>query len=133
MAVVALDHVNLRTTRLEEMRRFYVEVLGLRVGPRPNFSFGGLWLYCGDVPVVHLVVVDEPRAQGSTSSLQHFAFRATNLREFRERLEALGYPAPVRLLRDFDLCQVKLTDPEGNPLHVDFPLAEARALGIGDA
>ena len=27
----------------------------LAPGPRPNFSFGGAWMYCGDRPAVHLV------------------------------------------------------------------------------
>ena len=53
-----LDHVNLRTSRLEEMTRWYVDVMGLRSGFRPNFPFPGAWLYAGDRAIVHLVGED---------------------------------------------------------------------------
>lgn len=132
MALLALDHVNLCTTRLDEMRRFYVEVLGLRPGPRPAFSFDGAWLYCGEDPVVHLVVVDTPRAPADDASLKHFAFRARDLAGFLERVRAFGLTPRISALRDFRICQVNLFDPEGNRLHVDFPLEEAEALGLLD-
>ena len=55
--LLALDHVNIRTARLAELRRFYVEGLGLTDGARPPFRFPGAWLYCGDQAAVHLVGV----------------------------------------------------------------------------
>ena len=30
-------------------------VVGLKVGPRPKLSFPGVWLYAGDVPIVHII------------------------------------------------------------------------------
>jgi hypothetical protein len=30
------------------------DVLGLRTDPRPPFDFEGLWIYAGDVAVVHV-------------------------------------------------------------------------------
>src|SRR5689334_18058758 len=62
MQVVALDHAAIKTDRLEETRRFFEEVLGLRVGPRPDFDFPGYWLYAGDRDVVHLVETDSGKA-----------------------------------------------------------------------
>ncbi len=41
MGITSLDHVNLRTTRLDEMIEWYCNVLGMRVGPRPPFPFPG--------------------------------------------------------------------------------------------
>jgi hypothetical protein len=36
----------------------------------------------------------------------------------------------VGILEDFALCQVNVHDPDGNHVHIDFPLAEARTLGV---
>lgn len=54
IAVRRLDHVAIKTPRLAESRDFYVQVIGLTVGPRPAFAFSGLWLYAGQDDVVHL-------------------------------------------------------------------------------
>ena len=59
MALESLDHCAIRTTRLEETRRFYVEALGLEVGPRPPLSLPGYWLYAGGRPIVHLMQIGE--------------------------------------------------------------------------
>jgi len=55
MALNALHHVTVQTDDLEATRDFYRDILGLTVGFRPNLDFPGYWLYCGDIPVVHLV------------------------------------------------------------------------------
>lgn len=136
MPLARLDHVNLCTVQLEAMQAFYANVLGLSPGPRPNFSFDGAWLYLGELATVHLVVVDRerfPETPGTARTeltLQHFAFAATDLAALLERLEAHAVPYRLGFRFDFGLCQVNLHDPDGNQLHVDFPLAEARALGL---
>ena len=128
--LLALDHVNLRTANVEAMCTFYVQVLGLRVGPRPAFSFGGAWLYCGDSPVVHLVEVDRPRQPSDDIRLEHFAFRARGLAELLERLGAHGVASTLAFIRDFRICQVNVRDPDGTRLHIDFDMAEAETLGL---
>ncbi|MDE2133578.1 MAG: hypothetical protein KGM97_10840 [Alphaproteobacteria bacterium] len=55
MAVDMLEHFTVRCSRLERTRDFYPEIIGLRVGLRPDFDFASYWLYLGDQPVVHLV------------------------------------------------------------------------------
>jgi len=34
------------------------------------------------------------------------------------------------MVDDFELCQINVHDPDGNHIHVDFPLADARRLGV---
>jgi catechol 2,3-dioxygenase-like lactoylglutathione lyase family enzyme len=128
--ILAFDHVNVRTARLDAMRAFYVEVLGLRVGPRPNFSFAGAWLYCGDVPVVHLVEVEREPAPSADLRLEHFALRAQGLAALLERLRERGIGVRFGFIADFGICQVNVFDPDGTHLHLDFDLAEARELGL---
>ncbi len=128
--IVAFDHVNVRTAHLAEMRAFYVDVIGLRTGPRPGFSFGGAWLYCGDSPVVHLVEVATPPQPVGELRLEHFALRAQGLAEFLERLRAHGIAPSLGFIHDFGICQVNVRDPDGTRVHIDFPIAEARPLGL---
>lgn len=130
MGLVRLDHINVNTTQLATMKAWYSEVLGMTPGPRPNFSFGGAWMYCGGVPAVHLVERAELEPTRGDLKLQHFAFAARDLGAFLERLRALDVPYRVGILDDFEICQINVTDPDGNHLHVDFPAAEARLLGV---
>jgi catechol 2,3-dioxygenase-like lactoylglutathione lyase family enzyme len=128
--LIAFDHVNVRTANLDAMRAFYVDVIGLRVGPRPAFSFGGAWLYCAGAPVVHLVqVARAPRPEGDLA-LEHFALRAQGLAEFLERLRVHDVPPTLGFIGDFGICQVNVRDPDGTHIHIDFDIAEARALGL---
>ncbi len=55
MGVQALEHVTIRCAQLRRTRDFYVELMGLTEGERPDFPFRGYWLYLGGIPVVHLV------------------------------------------------------------------------------
>jgi catechol 2,3-dioxygenase-like lactoylglutathione lyase family enzyme len=130
MGLQRLDHINVCTTQLERMKVFYSDVLGMPPGPRPNFPFGGAWMYCGKQPCVHLV--ERARLEPTTGDLrlQHFAFAAEDLEGFLACLKRLGVPYRVGILDDFRLCQINVNDPDGNHIHIDFPLAEAQRLGV---
>jgi catechol 2,3-dioxygenase-like lactoylglutathione lyase family enzyme len=126
VAVSALDHVNIRTERVDALATFYADILGLRRGPRPPFAFGGAWLYCNDRAVVHLVEVEpgdgpQPRAVDPLElRLSHFAFRGSGLGAFLERLKRAGIQHAVGKLPGAAITQVNLRDIDGNALHVDF-------------
>jgi catechol 2,3-dioxygenase-like lactoylglutathione lyase family enzyme len=125
VALSALDHVNIRTERVDALAAFYAEILDLVRGPRPPFAFGGAWLYCGDRAVVHLVEVEPggtgPRAVDPAElRLSHFAFRATGLAAFLARLKKSGIQHAVGKLPGAPVTQVNLRDIDGNALHVDF-------------
>lgn len=124
MKVRSLDHVNLRTARLAEMIDWYGDVLGLRPGPRPAFSFGGAWLYIGELAGIHLVEVSDAPATGTDLRLEHFALGATGLPEFLEKLKAKSVAHDLRRVPGFPIVQVNLHDPDGNHIHVDFDVAE---------
>lgn len=119
MTLKYLDHVNLRTGRLAELQHFYGDVLGLRDGPRPDFTFGGAWYYLGDRPVVHLVeVADAPEAP--TPRIEHFAFMAEGLQTFREGLEKAEINYSASIVPGFGWTQLFLRDPDGNKVEVTF-------------
>ncbi len=126
MQITRLDHVNLRTTRLEALADWYTEVLGLRRGKRPDFPFPGAWMYAGDAAVVHLVGIDGAAGTGSETALklEHFAFSASGRARFEEKLRGLNIRYERNDIPGFDRVQINLWDPDGNHIHVDFPADE---------
>lgn len=130
MQVQRLDHVNIRTAKLDTLTEWYVDVLGLRVGDRPNFPFPGAWLYAGDQAVVHLVEVSEEEAaaaagEGASLQLEHFSFRASGLAQFEAKLAERGLASRRSELAEACLVLINVRDPDGNRLHIDFPLDES--------
>ena len=138
-----LNHFSIRTTDLSACERFYCDVLGLVVGPRPPFPFPGLWLYAGDTTdygnaVVHIIGLDrndpaglkqylgdrpEASLQG-TGAVDHLAFFTTGLAETMARLKSRGVPFRERTVPVLELHQVFLDDPNGVVIELNFPAAE---------
>ena len=75
MAVVGLDHYALLSSDPERTPLFYTGIVGLRVGPRPELSFPGIWLYAGDHPIVH-VIFGKSIPSKETGAVDHLAFVA---------------------------------------------------------
>ncbi len=116
-----LDHVNLRTTQLDEMIAWYGAVLDMHPGPRPNFGFPGAWLYAKGHALVHLVRVDTKPGNGDGDlTLEHAAFSATGMAAFLAKLDEQGERYKVSRVEDVGITQVNVWDPDGNHLHIDF-------------
>ncbi|MDG1117732.1 MAG: VOC family protein [Flavimaricola sp.] len=124
-----LDHINIRTSRLAEMIDWYDKVLGMKPGPRPDFSFPGAWLYAKDQAMVHVVEVKaEPGSDPDDLKLEHGAFRATGFDEFIAKLDRMGEKYELTRVPTFPIVQVNIWDPDGNHLHIDFHADEAPAV-----
>ena len=129
MRLGRLDHVNIRTARLDDMVHWYSSVLGMENGKRPPFSFPGAWLYAGDCAVVHLIGVDaEPKSL--EPKIEHFALSATGLAEFVERLDAASIDYNAMRVPGFGILQINVHDCDGNHIHIDFSPQEADAAGL---
>lgn len=136
MSLSTLDHCSVRTAKLPETRDFYVDVLGMVDGDRPDFDFPGNWLYVGDKPVVHLVgidpddpsgleaylggAVDPEDAQGSTGAFDHVAFRAKDPQTLRKRLVERGLPFREREVPGLKLFQMFVEDPNGITVELNY-------------
>ena len=127
----ALDHYTIQCTDLEATRDFYRDVLGLTVGPRPNFGFARYWLYCGDVPVVHLLGADGALPENRrtdigdrTGALDHIAFRGTDPQSTISKLKQRGFVFRENEVRDFGLHQVFVRDPTGIMVEMNFRVAQ---------
>lgn len=128
MTIRWLDHVNIRTSNLAQMSRFYEDVLGLKAGSRPNFGFGGAWHYCGKKAVVHLVEVK--RTPGANDvRLEHFAFMARDLAGFLKRLQARNIPYEIAIVPSNQNTQVNIYDPDGNHIEVQFDASDKADFG----
>ncbi|MFN3725949.1 MAG: VOC family protein [Allosphingosinicella sp.] len=122
--VRAIDHFTIVTNRLADTTAFYT-ALGLEDGPRPDFGFGGAWLYVGERPILHVVekeLMPEPRR----GAIDHIAFASEGLTEAGARLAAAGIRYRlIRTPRPFTRWQMFFLDPNGVEVELDFDAAEA--------
>jgi catechol 2,3-dioxygenase-like lactoylglutathione lyase family enzyme len=109
--ITGLDHANIYTARLEETLGFFVDILGLKNGPRPNAPFNGAWLYSGDKPIVHVVEHAEPRLH--KGALDHFSLAVSDLEPMLRRLDEHGVTYRVMDIPGGFGRQAFLTDPNG--------------------
>lgn len=144
---LSLNHFSIRTLDLAATKDFYVSVLGLAVGPRPEFPFPGYWLYQGPTDVydnaaVHIIGLDPKDVSGLTNylgdrapselkgsgALDHIAFFATDLPVMLSRLSGMGIEPRRRDVPGLGLHQLFLDDPNGIVVELNFPFAEKQAL-----
>jgi catechol-2,3-dioxygenase len=128
MPVNGFDHYNLRAERsvLDELCRFYCDVVGLTLGDRPPFRRPGYWLYTNGRPVLHLSETDdgEQRSRTAVNTFSHAAFNCTGRAEFEQRLQALGIPYRTAHVPLLDLAQLFFHDPAGNGVELQFAAHE---------
>jgi len=124
-----LAHVSIRTRNLEASRKFYCDVLGLRVGYRPPFPFPGLWLYDdGDDAVIHLIAQAEgadgylgARAGLGAGAFDHVALATDDADALRTRLSANDIGYQERLVPELEQRQLFVRDPNGVVVEFIFP------------
>jgi catechol 2,3-dioxygenase-like lactoylglutathione lyase family enzyme len=126
---IRLDHVNITSAACEATKDFYVKVVGLTVGDRPPFQFGGYWLYAGEFPVVHL---NDALSPGSThrrdlngmAALDHVSFRMSGLSATRQKIEDLGLKYRVNVVPRTGDVQLFVDDPNGVTVELTFGASE---------
>ena len=141
MPLQHLEHFLIQTADLEVTRDWYVNVLGFREGPHPDFKFPVVWLYLGDTDVVHLTQggknVSENRkaylgqqsdAVHGSGVLDHVAFRCTGLREMMENLQKHKVEFRKRMVDDQGLFQLFMLDPNGLKVELNFSNAETKDI-----
>ena len=141
MPLSHIEHFLLQTTDMEKTREWYVEVLGMRVGPNPDFKFPVFWLYLGDKDVVHVTeggkgvsanrkkyVGQQSEAVSGSGVVDHIAFRATGLRDMLAHLKKLGVDFKQRRVDDQGLYQLFMFDPNGVKVELNYASDEAVGL-----
>jgi catechol 2,3-dioxygenase-like lactoylglutathione lyase family enzyme len=126
MTILGLDHINIRTADLAKTRTFFMDVLGLTEGWRPDFPFAGAWLYAGGRDVVHLVEVAKPAAASRGSALDHFAFTIDDYEATTRRLDAAGIAYDAAEAPNGGIRQIFVTDLNGVTIELNCrePIAD---------
>ncbi len=124
MQNLGLAHYNIRSGRelLEQLRDFYVSVVGLTVGPRPPLSSLGVWLYAAGRDVLHLSEMrdSEQRRTGSDLTFDHVAFNCVGADLFEERLKSRGIVYRRAVVPESGNVQLFFRDPAGNGVELNF-------------
>lgn len=125
MTAHGVGHVNLRApaATIERLRRFYVDLVGLREGPRPRFRSGsrGYWLYAGEQALLHLSIGSDGACSVQPDGpFSHFAFACDDLTATRARLDSAGVEYATDVMDELRQMQLFLTDPAGIGVELTF-------------
>ena len=126
MSVAGMNHFTVLTDDVEGTVRFYRDLLGLTVGPRPNFDFPGAWLYAGGQAVLHLIG-GRSKSELKPGVIDHMAFTGRDLAGTLALLKAQGVEHSCRRQASSGLWQVFFFDPNGAKVELDFAADEQPA------
>jgi catechol 2,3-dioxygenase-like lactoylglutathione lyase family enzyme len=139
MPLSFMEHFLIQTEDIEATKDWYVNVLGMKVGPSPDFKFPVYWLYVGDRDVLHITqggakvsenrlryLGQESQATQGSGVIDHIAFRATDLEGTIAHLNRLGIAFKERQVNDQGLYQLFLLDPNGVKIELNFHASEAK-------
>ena len=149
MGLRFLEHVLILTHDPQATRDWFVDCLGFREGPHPDFGFPVHWLYIGEQDVIHIgqarhsahqdtylqVAGDRDRdftAAGALGSgrIDHLCLNCDGMGEFIERLTARGVEFSERKAHGSNLYQLFMREPvNGIKVELNFAWAEAVRLG----
>ncbi|WP_313806896.1 VOC family protein [Sphingobium sp.] len=121
-----IDHVNIRTARMEDSAIFYERLLGLTQSKPPGLSgVEAIWMLDGaGYPIIHLNAppADEPRRadDADTGRLHHVAFDCMGHDIIMARLDAMGLSYECNLVEAVGLRQIFVFDPNGLRLELNF-------------
>ena len=128
MIVGQLSHVAIRSGNLEITRRFYTEVLGMRVAERPDFGFPGLWIRSGmfgGEPFLHFYggsAAEDPdgTVPEGTAAIDHVSIATHGYREVLQRLRRFRLEWWENVVPELSLWQVFVYDPNHVLLEISF-------------
>jgi catechol 2,3-dioxygenase-like lactoylglutathione lyase family enzyme len=122
MPISGMNHFTVLTDDLDASRAFYVDLLGLHEGFRPDLGFPGAWLYAGEQAILHIVAGRGVPAQ-PRGVIDHMAFSARDLPGVAARLVERGIKYDLRRLST-GVWQLFCLDPNGARVELDFDAGE---------
>ena len=105
--IVGMNHFTVIAEDATKTLDFYVGLLGLRVGPRPDLGFDG-----------------KPPAQRA-GVIDHMAFSASDVKGVKARFDAASVKYDLRRQKDSGIWQLFTYDPNGAKVELDFDAAES--------
>ena len=139
MSLNFMEHFLIQSADIEATKNWWVNVLGLRVGPSPDFKFPVYWLYIGDRDVLHITqgggnvsenrmkyLGQQSQATEGSGVIDHIGFRASGLDDTIAHLSKLGIEFKERQVNDQGLYQLFLFDPNGVKVELNFAVSEVK-------
>ncbi|EDX83311.1 hypothetical protein S7335_491 [Synechococcus sp. PCC 7335] len=123
LRVLGWNHINISASPalIEQVKRFYVEIVGLTVGPRARLDHEGYWLYAGRSPILHLSARAHLTEAGEQKGfLSHVSLSCVGLRDAIARLQEAEIPYRVATVLDTGQTQLFVRDPAGISVELTF-------------
>ena len=138
MALKTFEHVLILADDVDKTKNFYVDILGLNVGYRPDFPFKGFWLYLKDNPkaaCIHLAMRKQDTGQdyyigkkddvtSGSGAIDHVAFNADDIESMKAKLDKVSIEYTHRKIPDFPLEQLFIMDPDGVKVELNYATTE---------
>lgn len=122
--ITGLNHYNIRTdlSTMHKLRKFYIDIVGLKEGYRPPYESKGFWLYSGDKDVLHLATKKNnvTTKHCEECSFDHVAFSAKNYRKTINHLKKYHIDFYCRDVPLLGNKQLFFKDPVGNGIELFF-------------
>jgi catechol 2,3-dioxygenase-like lactoylglutathione lyase family enzyme len=121
--IVGMNHFTVIAEDPQKTLDYYIGLLGLREGPRPDLGFPGAWLYGeGTHALLHLYFDRPPPAQRA-GVIDHMAFSAKDLAAVKARFDEKAVKYDLRRQAG-GIWQLFSFDPNGAKVELDFDAAE---------
>ena len=143
LGIETLHHVSVPVSDLEESKRFYAYILGLKEIDRPDFPFPGAWYAVGDGHQLHLIQDTAEQkdptfraGKGLDSRDIHFAIRVQDYDQALKYLESKGYSETaederkrlkVNRTATAGFPQIYLLDPDRNMIEINAAPFDSQA------
>jgi catechol 2,3-dioxygenase-like lactoylglutathione lyase family enzyme len=123
--ITGLNHFTIIAEDQKTTLDWYAQLLGLRVGPRPDLGFPGAWLYGdGPEPVLHMYF-ERPMPKTRAGVIDHMAFSCHDLKAVKARFDAHGVKYDLRQQAGSGTWQLFTFDPNGAKVELDFDASES--------
>ena len=123
--IVGMNHFTIVAEDERTTLDFYVGLLGLQVGLRPDLGFPGAWLYAGGPQAVLHMYFGRPMPSTRSGVIDHMAFSATGLKAVKARFDAAGIKYELRQQAGVGTWQLFTFDPNGAKVELDFDAQES--------
>ena len=133
MALKTFEHVLILADDVDKTKDFYVDILGLEVGYRPDFPFKGYWLYLKDNKdaCIHLAMRKQDTGQdyyigkkddvkSGSGAIDHVAFNADDIEGMKSKLDKISMEYTHRKVPGFPLEQLFIMDPDGVKVELNY-------------
>ena len=122
LRVLGLNHINISASPalIEKVKCFYIDIIGMTVGPRARLDHEGYWLYAGHSPILHLSARAHLTEGEQKGFLNHISLSCVGLMDAISKMQERGIPYKVATVLDTGQTQLFVEDPVGISVELTF-------------